>query len=282
MEQGVTVTILCDNLVYRPCLLAEHGFSALIEVRDGSRSFSVLFDTGQGLTLLHNAAALEVELARVSAVVLSHGHYDHTGGLSSLAALNSQGLSVFAHPGIFQKKLQQESDGRLRSTGVPWRREELEEKGVRFFLFRESQEVLPGVFISGEIASPESKCVLEGALVEREGKLVRDDFRDEVSLFVATRRGLVVFVGCGHPGLDRVLEAAVEVAGGRGIYALIGGFHLVRASSEEIRAAARAVKRCGVKEVVLCHCTGYRAREIFRDDFREGCHMGEVGFVWSC
>ncbi|HAA89803.1 MAG TPA: MBL fold metallo-hydrolase [Peptococcaceae bacterium] len=282
MGNELTVTILCDNLVYRPCLLAEHGFSALIEVRDGDRSFDVLFDTGQGLTLLHNAAALEVELARVAAVVLSHGHYDHTGGLSDLAAHSSQGLSVFAHPGIFRKKFQQEKNGRLRPTGISWKREELEEKGVRFFLSKENKEILPGVFVSGEITSPGKGRGLEDALLERDGQLVRDDFGDEVALFVATRRGLVVFVGCGHPGLGRILEAAVEVAGKKGIYALIGGFHLVRASSEEIEATSRTVKGFGVKEVVLCHCTGYRAREIFRNDFQEGCHMGEVGFIWSC
>lgn len=280
MKEELLVAILCDNLVNRLGLLAEHGFSVLVQLRGSRGPKRVLFDAGQGLTLLHNARILQFDLHTIGAVVLSHGHYDHTGGLKELTRLRG-GFPVFAHPEIFKQKYQEEEKGR-RKTGIPWQKRELEEQGVEFFLTRESQEIVPGVLLSGETASPAKGRGLAGALVEEGGQLVADYFLDEIALFILTSRGVVVLTGCSHPGLERILSAAVSVTGTERIFGLIGGFHLAKGSQEEIKATSCLIRQFGIKEVVMCHCTGYRAYEIFRKELGFGCHMGEVGFIWSC
>jgi len=152
---------------------------------------------------------------------------------------------------------------------------------AEFFLSKKPQEIFPGILLSGEIALPGREYGLKGALVEKDGELVADDFLDEKALFILTSRGVVVLTGCCHPGLERILSAAVSVTG-TGIYGLMGGFHLMKANQEEIGATFNLIRRHGIKEIVMSHCTGYLAYETFRKELSPGCCMGEVGFTWSC
>jgi len=117
---SVKVITLCENSVNSRGLLGEHGLALLLESRDKK----ILFDTGPGLALLSNAKALRIELRDLDAVVLSHGHYDHTGGLKSLLEVDFQRpLPVYAHPDIFEDKYRVDSRDSHRYIGVPWSQE---------------------------------------------------------------------------------------------------------------------------------------------------------------
>ncbi len=272
------LTVVCDNVVRRPALLGEHGLAFFVEAEGPFGVRRLLFDTGQGLTLLHNARCLGVPLARLDAVVLSHGHYDHTGGVPELLRLGAQ-APVYCHPKAFLRKVQQE-EGRLRETGVPWRAEELADTGLKFVPVTSPCEVLPGFLLTGEIPRVSRQPPFPGALVEENGLLREDAFTDEVALVLVGEEEAAVLVGCGHAGLGNMLAAARTVAGGRRVIGLAGGFHLAGAKPEVVKEAAETVVRFGVREVLACHCSG-PSFGFFLAEAGLRYHPGEVGFVWE-
>src|SRR5512136_2899936 len=140
------ITILCDNSVgVLSGTLGEHGFAALVEWQGGS----LLFDTGQGETLLHNALRMNRDLHRVETVVLSHGHYDHTGGLLPLLR-NCGGKDIFAHPAVFARRYRVKDSGESVPVGIPYEEAFLRGIGGRFSLGERFREIGPGIFLTGE------------------------------------------------------------------------------------------------------------------------------------
>jgi 7,8-dihydropterin-6-yl-methyl-4-(beta-D-ribofuranosyl)aminobenzene 5'-phosphate synthase len=140
------ITILCDNTAPASLgILGEHGFAALIE----NKSASYLFDTGQGHTLLHNARCLRKNLEKITAVFLSHGHYDHTGGLKSIAEIKKE-IEVWAHPEVFLKRFaRHEKNGRLilRPVGIPYSKRYYEARGVHFSYATSVHEVSSHMYV---------------------------------------------------------------------------------------------------------------------------------------
>ena len=141
------ITTLSENHVARSGknLIAEHGLSFYIAA--GKRR--ILFDTGQNLAIAHNAGVLDIDLSRIDAVVLSHGHYDHTSGLKSILECNCS-CSLYAHPDVFAQKIKGK-DSDWKYIGIPIDRDEFETKGIDLKLSRISEEIVPGIRTTGEI-----------------------------------------------------------------------------------------------------------------------------------
>ena len=143
----INITVLVENTIRRAGLLAEHGLSLLIEA-GGKR---VLFDTGQGMALLHNARALGVKLHELDAIVLSHGHYDHTGGLAAVLG-ESRRIPVYLHPGGLAARFTPSDRGRARGIGIRYRDELiLRSRPGDIVWTREPARVLSGISVTGEI-----------------------------------------------------------------------------------------------------------------------------------
>ena len=143
------ITVLCENTVAGPGLLGEHGFAAYIELPESN----ILFDTGQGFSLVHNALRLKKDLPGASQLVLSHGHFDHTGGLLALLGMRD-GCDIVAHPDVLTERFWQiETDGREKtlSIGMPWPETYLTSRGARFHWHRSFTEIAPNLFITGEV-----------------------------------------------------------------------------------------------------------------------------------
>ncbi len=226
------LTVLCDNAVSPQMgLLGEHGFSCLIEAGNGH----YLFDTGQGLAIAHNCQVLGKNLEGLQAIVLSHGHYDHTGGLPDV--LHRTGpVRVVAHPDLFRERYRTVA-GHRRFIGLPYRQAHLESLGAEFFFTPEWTEIGAGLFATGEIPRRDG-CIRadSGLVMIGEHGEEPDPLADDVSLVVSTKHGLVLLLGCAHAGLANILRYVLEKTGRDRIYAVLGGTHLGFAGEDAVRS----------------------------------------------
>ncbi|AFK22779.1 MBL fold metallo-hydrolase [Pyrococcus sp. ST04] len=244
----VRVVIVFENHAgYRKGLIGYHGFSALVE----NNGYRVLVDTGtDGNILLNNMRELGINPDSIDALFITHGHYDHTGGLKALLEAREKPLDIYAHPQIFEKRIALKP--RRRDIGIPFEREELEELGAVFHLSEKPKEFLPGFLSSGEI----ERTTWDRAVgYFPDGR--RDPVKDDMALIVDAGDGLVVISGCGHSGIINIARHAIRIANKR-IAALIGGFHLKGASREILEDVVDEMKKLEVERLYPGHCTGIR------------------------
>lgn len=270
------VTILCENSVGALSgTLGEHGFAALIETRDGE---PILFDTGQGATLLHNARRMNRDLTLVRKVVISHGHYDHGGGL--LPLLKGHGPKiVYGHPGIFTPCYRVKDNGESISIGLPHGRPALEEAGAGFDLAEEFREIAPGICLTGTVPRTTAFETGDRGLFLDNAGLRADQTPDDQSLVLETARGLVVILGCCHAGLINTLEYVAATTGNHDVYAVIGGTHLGFCGREQLEQTVAALKRIGIKKVAAGHCTGFAASARMAMEWPKGFQVAQVGYT---
>ncbi len=238
------VVTLSENTAGLGNFLGEWGLSILVETED----LSLLLDTGQSISASHNADLLGVDLSRISRIVLSHGHYDHTGGLPHLLRKMRREIEVIAHPDVWADKYSSRKGQKRRYIGIPYRRHELESLGARFKLSAKPVEINTSIMTTGEIPMVTEFEKIEPYLLVKEGKGFQpDELLDDQALIITTEAGLVVILGCAHRGIINTLYHAQQLTGVKKIHTVLGGCHLMDASEERIRLTITALKGLGVR-----------------------------------
>jgi 7,8-dihydropterin-6-yl-methyl-4-(beta-D-ribofuranosyl)aminobenzene 5'-phosphate synthase len=273
---GLRIITLSENTASIDGCLGEWGLSVLVE----SDELTVLFDTGQGFSTVHNAELLGVDLTKVDKIVLSHGHFDHTGGLESVLSRIGKEIEVIAHPDIWQAKYAVSEGAAPRYIGIPFSRKELEALGARFRLTAEPVALSADIMTSGEIPRVTDYEDIELYLsVKENGGFRPDTFRDDQALIIKTPAGLVVILGCAHRGIINTLYHAQKLSGQKRIDTVLGGCHLMSSSPERIERTIAALKELGVKRLGACHCTGLAASVMMAREFGAKFFFNNAGTV---
>jgi 7,8-dihydropterin-6-yl-methyl-4-(beta-D-ribofuranosyl)aminobenzene 5'-phosphate synthase len=277
MEQKCwNVTILVHNYARGRALYAEHGLSLLLE--PPGRTGTVLYDTGQsGEILLHNAKQLGVDLDLAATVVLSHGHYDHTGGLPTLVKGRTRRL--IAHPQAFDEKLKGKEQP--KSIGSPVTEQELTRQGWTVDLPRQSVEVVPQLLTTGEVPrlhQYEEEAVAGFYTRSPEGAVVPDTIPDDLSLIITIpNEGFFLLCGCCHAGLINTLEHAKQVTGQDRILGVLGGLHTIGASEERLEKTFEALEKLRPEALYPLHCAGERESILMEQRFPDRTKILTVG-----
>jgi 7,8-dihydropterin-6-yl-methyl-4-(beta-D-ribofuranosyl)aminobenzene 5'-phosphate synthase len=246
--EKISLTILVDNRRASESLELEHGFSCLVEA-DGCR---VLFDTGARDALITNSRRLGVSLGALDAVVFSHGHYDHTGGLAAIADQIRQ-VQVCAHPGFLGPHHSRRT-GSDRDIGVPDASRHVL-AGLRLRTSLAPIEVCPGVWTTGEIPRVTQSTSNETLYTDAEGK-VPDPLRDDMALVIRHRAGLVLLLGCAHAGVIDTMRHVEQLFPGESLLGVLGGMHLDGAESGIVQAVTAVLEASSARFIAPGHCTG--------------------------
>ncbi len=277
------ITVICENSVHVPFpLIAEHGLSMLIEKDDAT-----LFDTGQGLGFINNMKMLGKNIDTVERLILSHGHYDHTGGLFSFLQNRNKNakLPVYLHEDAFIDKralIPVPGNPIEAPIGMRASKSDYESAGAEFNTVSGFFGVTGSIAAISDIKRPEGWKTWDSRLKQKtEAGLIDDPFRDDLSLLVETDSGPVVLLGCAHAGIVEILDDLAASSGHSEFHAVIGGTHLESAPEEYVVRTIETLKKYNVKKIAASHCTGFRVACRFASEFRERFANASAGAVFE-
>ena len=271
--QSITIKVVVENSVSVRKYLSEHGLSFYIDT--GSKK--ILFDCGQGAAFYANLYPMGIYLSLIDIVALSHGHYDHTGGLEYVLSRNNKAV-IYAHPAAILPKFKNEN-GSVRDIGMPeFSKNSLIKRNSHFKQTTKPTEIASGVFLTGEIPREheEERVGSENFCKDLAGK-IPDDIPDDQSLFIKTPEGTVVLLGCAHSGLINTLNYIHKLTGGQPFATVIGGTHLRSASDERIHWTLNELRRFKINKIAPAHCTGVSATNAIMNVYPksfEKCNAG--------
>ena len=262
-----------DQTIFR----AEHGLSLSIE----SPSGQILFDTGQsGDALVNNAVQLGIDLYQTDALVLSHAHYDHTGGLGAFLQYCRPGLPLYAHSDLFRRRYSIKGD-QMSSIGMRLTEKDLA-KYMIMNLSEKPLQISPGIWTTGEITE---RAEFEGRSVhhyiQTDQGMQSDPYRDDLSLILEAASGLIVICGCCHAGILNTLKHVRGMID-KDITAILGGIHLANVNGEILEYTITKICNINKQEIpylYLNHCSGENALVAFRQAFDEKIRSFPAGSV---
>ncbi len=279
------IVTLIENLVYKGGLKGEHGLSFLIK----TGKHKILFDTGQSGSVLDNARAMGEDLRDVDFIALSHGHYDHTGGLEKVLEINKTAKVVMKRS-ILEEKYSN-SSGSMKEIGFKLRGR-YREYPNEFILLDGDYNLGDGIRVVGDIGKySDFEGIQEGLFVKEEDKYVRDRFSDELFLIVEKNEGLNIITGCSHRGIINILRSAMDKTGIERINLLLGGMHLsgMKILDKDLREenddrmvrTIQEMKKIDIERIYTNHCTGIDGFMKLRETMGEKVYYSSTGSrIW--
>jgi 7,8-dihydropterin-6-yl-methyl-4-(beta-D-ribofuranosyl)aminobenzene 5'-phosphate synthase len=315
--KDVKVTVLVDNMtdmllkstdtVIRYTqesgepLLAEHGLSALIEL--GEVDIHILWDAGiTDLTLIENMRRMKVDTSSIDKIALSHGHPDHIMAMTDVVEMvagtpppknwddkakpdemrswmKSLRVPLIAHPAAFRERWKKFPDGNKYGPMIT-PRDEWEAAGAEIILSEGPYQLGPGCWLTGAVPRKSfEKAGTPPIFAYRDGdEFVRDYVDDDQAIIINVEgKGLVVVAGCAHAGILNTVNYAREISGVDKVWGILGGFHLISSTEEEIQMTIDEIKTMEPEIIVPTHCTGFTAIRMFADQMPESFVLGVVG-----
>lgn len=248
------IVTLIENLAYKQGLVAEHGLSIYIETENRK----ILFDTGQTGLFLQNAQKLGVDIEDIDSLVLSHGHYDHTGGLYPFLKKNNK-AKVYAKRDIFTPKYH----GYNRFIGTI-QNEELHKD--RLICVDSVTEIAENIFIMPDITIYHSTAThFKGFNIKVNNEFVPDEFNDELFLAIKENEQINIVTACSHKGITNICTTAAERFE-LPVGLILGGFHMNNCTAEQYMQITSNFRQIQPQSIGVCHCTGVdKYSELLRD-----------------
>lgn len=271
------ITVLVENTVgVTSGVTGEWGLAMLLDFGDER----MLLDTGEQGNIVGNARALGIDLRLIDRVILSHGHYDHTGGLIQFLKVRGK-VPAYAHPEIFSGHYGPGlRENEQKFIGVPFRLEQLQSAGAEFYWVREPQELRPGVWLSGEVPRRTEFERGDTRLVQnQDGMMVQDPLPDDFSVYYRTDAGLIILLGCAHAGVVNIIEHAKAVTGENRVRAVIGGTHLGPVEAVQKDKTIAYLKSLNVELLAPNHCTGLPMAARLAQEFPTAFRWASAGTV---
>ena len=251
MNPIAQITVLIDNNAAMPDLLREHGLSMWIEYGDKR----ILWDTGQSDLLLANAQKLGVDVAAADSIAISHGHYDHTGGLPAVLAVAKK-AELYMHPEAMQPRYSRKQT--VHPVGIPPAASQ-SLKAHPLHWIKSWTQIHSGVFLTGPIPRSSTLEDTGGAFYLDADCTVPDRITDDQALVIESEKGLIVILGCAHSGVVNTLEYVSLKTGKKTIHTVIGGMHLIHADRQRLDFTVGAFRKYDVQNIIPLHCTGQTA-----------------------
>ncbi len=260
-------TLLENNLSRNRSLTAEHGLSFLVE----TEKIRILFDCSAGSAARKNAGKMNVPLLDIDYVVLSHSHYDHAGGYPDMV-VNGVHAPLITGPQFFEEKYAREG-GKYVYLGCGFGESFLVENSIERQVCAGCETLAEGCHVAGGFSRIYDFEKVPARFVRQTaGGMAADDFPDEICLVLESEKGLVMVVGCSHPGILNMIESVREQFG-KPVYAVFGGSHLVEADEERLEKTINILKEMGIVLMGFNHCTG--------DEAQSRLAQGAEGMVYS-
>ena len=264
-------------------LLAEHGLSQLVRLGCGGTTHSILFDTGYSrIGVLHNLKLLGIDFEGIEAIVMSHGHMDHTGSLHAILESLDRPMPLVVHPEAFlSPRYLGVGEGKKLLFPCTLKRDELQALGAEILESTAPVSLCDkGLLVTGQVERTTSfEKGFPNAYLSRRGKEEPDAIWDDQSLVLHLKeKGLVVISGCAHAGIVNTVRYARKITGVEAVYGIIGGFHLSGPAFDPIiEETIEELRKLEPKVVVPMHCTGWKAMEQFRKAFPSAFILNSVG-----
>lgn len=269
------LTVVVDNNAAEG-LVAEHGYALHIETPQGN----ILLDTGQK-ALMSNLRSLQIAPERIDKLVLSHGHYDHSGGVADLLAVN-RNVEIYLHSAAFEPRYVREGgESKTVRMSLPDTNAVMHHKDDKTHWLTKPLEILPGLGLTGPIPRKNEFEDTGGEFYLDPEGIDIDTIKDDIALWVKTTEGLVICIGCCHSGLINTLEHITAATGERRIHTILGGMHLLNATSARLERTVAELKNYAIDRIIACHCSGENAVEYLKGELDAEVMVGYAGLSFE-